>query len=34
VLEPTQAALHGLLYRIQDLGLEVIEVHLEPAEPT
>jgi len=28
-----QAALHGLLHMIQDLGLEVIEVHLEPAEP-
>jgi hypothetical protein len=28
-----QAALHGLLRRIQDLGLEVIEVHLESAEP-
>ena len=28
-----QAALYGLLRRIQDLGLEVIEVHLESAEP-
>jgi hypothetical protein len=28
-----QAALHGLLRRIQDLGLDVIDVHLEPAEP-
>jgi hypothetical protein len=28
-----QAALHGLLDRIRDLGLEVIDVHLEPAEP-
>jgi hypothetical protein len=28
-----QAALHGLLHRIQNLGLEVIEFHLEPAEP-
>jgi hypothetical protein len=28
-----QAALHGLLHRIENLGLEVIEVHLEPAEP-
>jgi len=31
--ETDQAALHGLLHRIEDLGLEVIEVHLEPAEP-
>jgi hypothetical protein len=28
-----QAALHGLLHRIQNLGLEVIEFHLEPAGP-
>ncbi len=28
-----QAALHGLLHRIQDLGLELLEVHLESAEP-
>jgi hypothetical protein len=28
-----QAALHGLLQRIQDLGLEVLDVHLESAEP-
>jgi hypothetical protein len=28
-----QAALHGLLDRIRDLGLEVIDVHLESAEP-
>ena len=28
-----QAALHGLLQRIQDLGLEVLDLHLETAEP-
>jgi hypothetical protein len=28
-----QAALHGLLRRIWDLGLDVIDVHLESAEP-
>ncbi len=28
-----QAALRGLFRRIQDLGLEVVEDHLEPAEP-
>ena len=28
-----QAALHGLLRRIQDLGLDVVDVHLESAEP-
>ena len=28
-----QAALHGLLRRIQDLGLDVLDVHLESAEP-
>ncbi len=28
-----QAALHGLFNKVQDLGLVVIDVHLEPAEP-
>ena len=28
-----QAALYGLLRRIQDLGLDVVEVHLESEEP-
>jgi len=28
-----QAALHGLLNKIHGLGLEVIDVHREPAEP-
>jgi hypothetical protein len=27
-----QAALYALLRRIQELGLEVVEVHLEPPE--
>lgn len=29
-----QAALYGLLHRIQDLGLEVVEMHQEPGGPT
>jgi hypothetical protein len=30
---PGQAALYGLLRRTWDLGLEIVEVHLEPGEP-
>ncbi len=32
--ETDQAALHGLLQRIQNLGLDVLDVHLASAEPT
>jgi hypothetical protein len=28
-----QAALHGLFRRLQDLGLDVLDVHLESTEP-
>jgi len=31
--ETDQAALYGLLHRIENLGLEVIDVHLEPVDP-
>ena len=31
--ETDQAALHGLLRRIWDLALDVLDVHLESAEP-
>lgn len=27
-----QSALHGLLQRAQDFGMEVLEVHVEPAD--
>jgi hypothetical protein len=29
-----QAALHGLLHRIENLGLAIIDIHLESAEST
>jgi hypothetical protein len=28
-----QPAMHGLLQRMENLGLEVVDVHLEPVEP-
>ena len=33
VQDADQSALHGLLQRIQNLGLEVVDVHLEPTVP-